>query len=352
MTTEKRNPAAVGGNTRAEVPAVAARRPAPQAGGITRWIRRNALQIGITCVLLLLWGMFLLRAPATFFTKNIYAALMSTVPFFAIMALPLTMVVIAGEMDLSFPSIMGFGMVVFVHVLEATKSPGLAFLACLVSGFLAGLLNGAIVVRLGLPSLVATIGTQFFWRGVVDVITQGQPASLVSVKPTLLQQLLVGRVGGYVPAQMLWMIFVAIVVWVFLNRHRFGAHVYLIGDNRESARLMGINVDRVRMLVFAIVGLAAAFAGVLASLEVSYFWVTLGEGYLMRTLASVFLGGTSVFGGQGTIYGTFIGCFIIAIIEPGLVAMGLTGFWTKLIYGFIITVSVAMHAVLSRRLAR
>jgi simple sugar transport system permease protein len=291
-------------------------------------------------------------APRTFLSPAIYAAYMSTIPFFAVMALPLTMVVIAGEMDLSFPSIMAIAVLVFVKVFERTGNVVLAFALCLVIGFLVGLLNGIIVVKLGIPSLVATIGTQFFWRGAVLVITGGSPASLVPMKGTILRQALVGRLADYIPAQMIWTIIVAVLVWVLLNRHRFGAHVYLIGDNEDSARLMGVNVDRTRMMVFAIVGLAAAFGGVLSSLEVSYFWVTLGEGYLLRTLAPVFLGGTSVFGGAGTILGTFIGCFIIGAIEAGIVAIGLTGFWTQLIYGLIIILSVSMHSLLSRRLGR
>ena len=165
-----------------------------------------------------------------------------------------------------------------------------------------------------------------------------------------MRELLVGRLFGYIPAQMIWTLVVAVLVWAFLNRHKFGAHVYLVGDNRDSARLMGVDVDQTRMLTFAAVGLASAFAGVLASLEVSYFWVTLGDGYLLRTLAAVFLGGTSVFGGTGTIFGTFIACFILGTIESGTVAIGLSGFWTQLIFGFIIVVSVAMQAVLNRRL--
>jgi simple sugar transport system permease protein len=279
-----------------------------------------------------------------------YGAFMSTIPFFAIMALPLTMVVIAGEIDLSFGSIMAIGVLVFVNVFPRTGNFALAFVLLLVTGFLAGLLNGIIVVKFGIPSLVATIGTQFFWRGVVLVITNGHPASLVPVKGTFLHQLLVGRLGGYIPAQMIWTIIVAVLVWVLLNRHKFGAHVYLVGDNRDSARLMGVNVDRTRMMVFAIVGLAAAFAGLIASVEVNYFWVNLGEGYLLRTLASVFLGGTSVFGGVGTVLGTFIGCFIIGTIEGGTVAIGLTGFWTQLIYGLIIIISISMHSLVRTRL--
>ncbi len=338
--------------TSREDPAMAVSRRRLWQDDLSRLAHKYGLQLGIICVLLAIWGLFVIGAPATFLSREIYAAFMSTIPFFAISALPLTMVVIAGEIDLSFPSTMAIGTLVFVGVLEATGNLALAFISCLLAGFLVGLLNGVIVVRLGIPSLVATIGTQFFWRGVVLVITGGHPASLVPVKGTILHQALVGRVAGYVPAQMIWAILAAVLAWVFLNRHKFGAHVYLTGDNRESAKLMGVNVDRTRMLTFAIVGFAAAFAGLAASLEVNYFWVTLGEGYLMKTLASVFLGGTSVFGGTGTILGTFVGCFIIGTIEAGTVAIGLSGFWTQLIYGLIIVLSVSMHAALNRRLAR
>ncbi|MEJ2750738.1 MAG: ABC transporter permease, partial [Anaerolineae bacterium] len=143
---------------------------------------------------------------------------------------------------------------------------------------------------------------------------------------------------------------ITIVAWLILNRHTLGAHVYLIGDNEQSARLMGVNANRTRLAVFALVGLASAFAGVLASLQVSYFWPSLGDGYLLETLASVFLGGTSVFGGIGTILGTFLGSFIIGAIGAAIVAIGLTGFYTELIYGLIIVLSVAMHSFLRRRL--
>ena len=113
---------------------------------------------------------------------------------------------------------------------------------------------------------------------------------------------------------------------------------------------MGVGVDRTKLLVFALVGIAAAFAGVLASLHVSYFWPSLGEGYMLKTLASVFLGGTSVFGGTGTVLGTFIGAFIIGAIEAAIVAIGWTGFATQFIYGLIIILSVSMHAILRKRM--
>ncbi len=317
---------------------------------LMQFARKNGLQIGIIGVMLGIWLLFIIGASDTFLKPDIYRALMTSVPYWGVIALPLTMVIIAGDIDLSFISIMAVGMVVFWEAYETTSSLGVAFAASLVSGFLVGLLNGIIVVRLGIPALIATIGTQFFWRGVVEVIRRGQGESLTLARDTVLRDVLVSKVGGYVPAQVIWMVLVALAVWFLLNRHKLGAHTYLIGDNEASARLMGVNVGRTRMLLFALVGVAAAFGGIIQSLDVWYFWPNLGEGYLMTTLAAVFLGGTSVFGGTGTILGTFVGCFIIGAIQPGIIAIGLTGYWTKLIYGLIITVSVAMHAFVRRRM--
>jgi simple sugar transport system permease protein len=318
--------------------------------GLARLSRKYSLQIGIVGVAFFIWVLFLIGSPRTFLARDIYVAFMSTTPYFALMAIPLTLVIIAGEIDLSFPSIMAFGMTAFDVVFVSTHSVWLGFIACLAAGVLAGWLNGVIVVKIGIPSLVATIGTPFFWRGVVMVVTNGQGLGMTPVRETLLYPLLVGRIGGFFPAHFLWTIAFALVVWFFLNRHRFGAHVYLTGDNLESARLMGVNVDRTKTLTFAVVGFAAAFAGFVVSEDVLFFWPTLGDGYMLNTLASVFLGGTSVFGGMGTVFGTFVACFIIGAINAGIVAAGLTGFWTSLIYGLIVVVSVSLQAVVSRRI--
>jgi len=323
---------------------------------LARFARANGTQLGMLGVFFGLWLIFIISAPDTFLSSRIYFAFMSTIPFFAIMAIPLTMVVIAGEMDLSFPSIMAMGMVAFSFVYNATVSMSsvsarvfLAFIAALVSGSLIGWLNGMIIVRFGIPSLVATIGTQFFWRGAVLVLTEGKNFSLGYIKESFLYPALVGKVGGYFPMQMFWLIIIAILGWVLLNRHRFGAHIYLIGDNVQSAQLMGVNTGRIRIQAFMLLGLISAFAGVLYSFHIAYFWPSTGEGYLLNTLASVFLGGTSVFGGTGTILGTFLGAFIIGAIEAATVAVGLTGFWTQLIYGLIIVLSVIMHTYLRKR---
>ncbi len=323
---------------------------------LRRFARMNSAQLGILGVFLALWLIFIISAPKTFLSSQIYYAIMSTIPFFAIMAIPLTIVVIAGEIDLSFPSIMAMGMVAFYFTYKSTGFIGnatlqvfLAIIAALLTGTIIGWINGFIIVKFGIPSLVVTIGTQFFWRGAVLVLLSGGNFTLDFIMRTPFYPLLVGKIGGYLPMQMVWLIVITILGWVLLNRHRFGAHIYLIGDNVNSAELMGVNTGRTRIQAFMLIGLVSAFAGVLASFYVAYFWPSLGDGYLLSTLASVFLGGTSVFGGVGTILGTFLGAFIIGSIEAATVAVGLTGFYTQLIYGLIIVLSVIMHTYLRKR---
>jgi simple sugar transport system permease protein len=308
------------------------------------------LQVGIVFVAIFIWLLFLLGSPRTFLAGDIYISFMSTTPFFALIALPLTFIIIIGEIDLSFPSTMAFGMMAFDVVFVSTGNVALGFFACILAGAIAGYFNGILVVKVGIPSLVATIGTQFLLRGIVMVVTNGAGIGLTKVQGTIFYPLFVGRIGGVIPAQFVWTIGIGIVLWVLLNRTKFGAHVYLTGDNIESARLMGVNVNRTKIVSFTIAGIAAAFAGFVVSEEVLFFWPTLGDGYMLSTLASVFLGGTSAYGGTGTIFGTFVACFVIGAINAGIVAAGLTGFWTSVIYGLIIIVSVSLQALLNKRI--
>ena len=307
------------------------------------------MEISIAAVLVGIYLLFIIGNPKVFTRFDIYYSFMSTIPFFGIMALAMTLVVTLGEMDLSFPSVLALSALVFGKVFMHSGSIWLAVLVCLAVGLAAGGLNAILIVRVGIPSLVATIGTMFFFRGMVNVIAQGKGISLVKAKETLVYMSSVGRLGGVIPAQAVWMLVLGIGFWLILNRHRFGSHILFVGDNMDSSRMMGISVERVKTIVFMQMGFFAAFAGILSTLEVTYFWPSQGQGYLLTTLAAVFIGGTSVFGGMGTIFGTFVGAIIIGSLEAGIIAIGLTGFWIQLIYGLIIMVSVSIYAILLKR---
>jgi simple sugar transport system permease protein len=319
--------------------------------------RELRLELSILGVFIGIFLLFIIGSPSVFTRFDIYYSFMSTIPFSGIMALAATFVIVSGEIDLSFPSIMGFAGWAFAKLSNVMVNRGmspdlviiLAALVCFATGIFAGFMNGILVLKTRIPSLVATIGTMFFWRGLVNVAGQGFGETLVPLKETVLFKIFVGRLGGVLPAQAIWFLVLSVLFWLALKRHRFGAHVLIVGDNVQSAQMMGIRVTRIKMIVFMQMGFFASLAGILASLEVTYLWPSMGEGYLLRTLAAVFVGGTSVFGGMGTIFGTFIGAIIIGSLEGGIVAIGLTGFWTQLIYGLIIVVSLSIYSYFRQR---
>lgn len=143
--------------------------------------------------------------------------------------------------------------------------------------------------------------------------------------------------------QALWALGLAIFMWFVLNRHRFGEHVLFIGDNRNVAKVVGINVLRETVKLFTLMGVLAGFATVLLTLENLNYFSTQGQGYLLPALAGVFIGGTSVFGGTATIVGTFFGTFVIGMLEAGIVATGIAGFWVQAIEGVVFIVAVILH---------
>jgi simple sugar transport system permease protein len=328
----------------ATTPAAVPERPRQLGRFAASW----ASQIGITTAFGLLWLIFIVLAPRTFLGERIYLSFAETTPFFAIIALPLTMVIVTGDMDLSFPSIMALGMVGFVGVWHLTGSVVLGTGAALLVGALAGLFNGLLVTYVGIPSLVVTIGTQFFFRGLTLVLVDGRSYALVDTQTSPAYEVLVGKLFG-IPMEFVWLVLAAVATWLLLNRHRLGQNAYVVGDNRLAAGLMGIPIRRTRITLFVLTGLAAAFAGLLNSLQIVNFYPTMGDGYLLPTLAAIFVGGTSVFGGRGSIWGTFIGAFMIGGITAGIVAVGLTDYYTNLIYGAVVLISVSIHALLRRR---
>jgi simple sugar transport system permease protein len=317
-------------------------------GFTTRW----ASQIGITVAFLLLWLTFIVLAPGTFTSERIYLSFAQTTPYFAIIAMALTMVIVAGDIDLSFPSVMALGMVGFVWTWEATDSVLLGAVAALLVGAGAGLFNGLVVTIVGIPSLVVTIGTQFLFRGLVLVLVAGKSTALVATRQDPAYGFLVGKPFLGIPMEFWWLVLVTVVAWLLQNRHRLGQNAYVVGDNRQAAQLMGIPIRRTRIVLFVLIGVAAAAAGMMNSLQVVNFYPNMGSGYLLPTLAAVFVGGTSVFGGRGSIWGTFIGAFMIGGITAGILAAGWADFWTNLIYGAIILISVSIHAILQRRFQR
>jgi len=274
-------------------------------------IKRNKVQLSMVIVFFLVWGVYLVGNFPVFSQFQIYRAFLTTIPFIGIMALAATFIIILGEIDLSFPSVMALSAWVFCKLITLDVNIWLAALICLATGAALGFFNATLITRIGIPAIVATISTQFLFRGVVYVLAAGQGMSIVRIQDTVFAQLAVSKIfGDRLPMQAVWFVVLAIFCWFLLNRHVFGSHVSFIGDNKASSKMMGINVTGVRTLAFVMMGLFAAFTGILSNIEVRYFWPNQGDGSLMPVLAAVFVGGTSVRGGRGTILGTVLGVMI------------------------------------------
>ena len=304
-------------------------------------------QIALLIMTISIFGLFMITSPEVFLKGRIYQSFLSTVPIMGLMALGLTFVLAMGEIDLSFPSVMALSGFIFAITFRATNSVVLALICSLLSGALVGFINGTLVTSIGIPSIVATLGMQFLIRGFSNIISNGL-ARTVAVDKTISYKIFAEKLG-VIPVQSIWFIGIAIFLYFLLFRHKFGEHVLFIGDNQEAARMMGVNINRMKIMVFILMGVIASFAGILSCYRMRTWWPTMGEGYIMMVMAAAFVGGTSMFGGEANIEGTFIGSFIIGSLEAGIVAAGLSGFWTQFICGVLIIVSVIINTLAKKR---
>lgn len=306
------------------------------------WVRRNRRALSALVILITLWILFIIFAPDTFLNPLSYRAVFTTLPISIVLVVPLVFIVASGEIDLSFPSIIGVSAFAFAKVAEAGTSPVIGLLAALAAGALCGFLNGLLVTRANLSSLVATLGMNFFLRGLINIATQGLSIPLTFLTDTPFYQVFAGEIAG-IPSGVFWAILVVVIGFLLLNRHQFGAHVCIVGDNPESAKEMGIDVARTKTYAYMLMGICAALAAVMSSLLNNTFYPTAGDGYLLPTLAAVFIGGTPTWGGVGTVIGAALGAVTVGFIDTGLIGAGLTAFYTQFAYGLVIILSLLGH---------
>ncbi len=261
----------------------------------------------------------------------------------------------SGEIDLSFPAIIGFAGFIFAVSFKEYELGWFSVLAGLAAGTMVGFLNGVLIAKVGIPSFITTLGTQFLWFGMATVLSGGKSYALRGADQTSVWNVIVGRplagVEGppwiwQIPIQALWTMLIVVFLWFILNRHRFGEHTLFIGDSNDVSRVVGIDVDREKIKIFTLMGLLAGMAAIMLTLENKNYFGNQGQGYLLTAIASVLIGGTSIFGGRATIIGTVFGCLIIGMIEAGLVASGLTGAWVRTIQGLVFLFAIIFYLYL------
>ena len=281
-------------------------------------------------------------------------ALGKLIPDLGIVALGVGMLMICGEFDLSVGAVLPFCSYIFVLLLRAGMNVVISLFIAMGVGALLGLLNGLITVKGRIPSFIATLGTMMFWRGVLYVHSRMWPIGIRAYFPagSSFEHALTGEIGGIIPAQVIWFVVFGLILGVVLHFHKFGNWVYATGDNKEAARAMGINTDRVKVICFMIVGILCAFAGVMQLLRIESYAATQGLGFELKAIASSVVGGTFLMGGVGSIAGIFLGTLTIQILENGLILMRVPVFGVSAFIGLAIILFVILNTYVGRKIIR
>jgi rhamnose transport system permease protein len=302
-------------------------------------LRSRLLSWEMLLVLLLLICIVLGSILSPYFLTGFnFYALTSNAMEIAIMALPMTLIIIVGEIDLSVASVLGLASVVLGSLWQSGHPMWLAIGAALLVGAVAGLLNGALVTRLGLPSLVVTIGSLALFRGLAYVVLGDQA---VSSFPASFTNLGFGTIAGTeIPWSGLIFAILAIICAIVLHFSRSGRQLYAMGNNKEAARFAGINVLRTKLILFLLSGIISALAGIILTARLSSARPDNGLGLELSVVTVVLLGGVNIFGGRGSLLGVVLAIFILAIIQNVLGLVNISGDIQSLVIGLLLILSV------------
>ncbi|HEU4768798.1 MAG TPA: substrate-binding domain-containing protein [Pyrinomonadaceae bacterium] len=293
------------------------------------------------CVIFSITGTNFLTTPNAFEVTRLSVEI-------GLLALALTPVIITGGIDLSVGSMMGLAAVVLGGLWrDAEVSMGVAVGITLLSGLAGGSLNGLLISRLGLPPLIVTLGTFSLFRGIAEGLTRG--IENYSGFPASFLFLGQGYVGGVIPAQ-LFVLVIAIAGFAWLlHRTAFGRSLYAMGHSSEGARFAGIPVGRNVFLVYALSGLAASVSAIIYVAHLGQAKSDAGSGFELMAITAVVLGGTSIFGGRGTIAGTVLGLFALVVLQNGLRLAGQPAELTGILTGVLLLGTIILNRVSTAR---
>jgi simple sugar transport system permease protein len=285
---------------------------------------------------------FSIMRPELFLTQENGINVASLAAQYGVVAIGVTVLMIAGHFDLSVGTIVGLtGWSMYYFGNQLGLSPILTIVCTLAFGTALGAINGIIQVRTGLPSFIITLATSLVYRGILTMKTSGFP---VVVKfPDSYAQVIAGKhLFGY-RMSLLWFIVLAVLATFFLLRTRMGNWTFAIGQNVTASRNLGVPVARVTVTLFAMSGFTSAVAGVIVAVQYFSIDANRGVGWELIAIAMAVIGGTLLTGGYGSVLGTLLGAFMYAIVSTGLLLIGLQGYWVNIFLGIVVLVAVLIN---------
>lgn len=284
-----------------------------------------------------------------FFTVSNLSTILTIAAELGIISIGVTFLIISGEFDLSVGSLYAFSGIFFMIFAQALPSV-LAFLLVLGIANLIGFINGIITTRQRIPSFITTLSMMLFLRGVIYMVTGGRITAHKGdlIIPTLLSLKFDGILSDFRPSHF-WYVALVALFTVLLYHTPYGNHVFATGVNRNAARLLGLNTDKIKTTNFMLCSTMAALSGVIAVSRFRMASTTLGMGTELEAIAAVVIGGTSLYGGSGTIIGSFFGVFLISMIRNGLLLLGAPPYWYSGFVGIILLIATIINVKLRPR---
>ncbi len=329
--------------------------------GRTRFWQRGFLASQSAYVLLALVAIVIAMSFASpqFLTGGNISNIVRNFSFIAIATLGITLVIITGGIDLSVGSTMAMSATITSLVMVSLNNagfhpvPGSALLLSVLAGLgvaaLIGLFNGFAIAKLKLSPFVTTLGTLSIFRGLTYVLTQGRGTFPAGPDKDLFIQLTSGRLFDVVPMPFVYLLILAVIMWLVLHHTAWGRHVFAIGGNEAAGRLTGVPVDRVKIQVYVICSMAAGLNGIIISGWLGSAPANLATAYELTIIAAAVIGGANLAGGVGGAAGAIIGCVLIEVIRNGLVLARVDPYWQQALVGCIIVAAVLVDRLRSLR---
>lgn len=340
ITGKRTGPGEQGGQT--EDGPGAARTVSSRVGSVL-----GAREAGLAGVLLLLVIFLSLRSPY-FLTSGNLTVVGRQASLSLIIAIGMTFVILAGAIDLSVGSTVALvSILTGEFMVSMGLPPTIAVLLAIVGGICVGLVNGALVAATAIPAFVVTLGTLAVARGLALGITQGETISGLPAGFLVLGQ---GSFAG-IPNPVWIAGIIAVIAHLVLARTRFGRNIFFIGSNEQAAALSGIRVRRTKVAIFVIAAGLAALEAVIETARLTVGQPSAGNGYELVAIGAVVIGGASLFGGEGSILGTVLGTILLALIQDGLILLGISAYWQQVFSGTIVIGAVALNLWRQRRRA-
>lgn len=311
-------------------------------GSLKSYFKRN---IGIIIALLVLCVIVSVSRPQFLTSANFFNLLRSN-SVNAIISCGMLMAILLGQIDISVGSTVGLAGILSAHLITNLGLPvPITVLICLGTGALVGVINGFFISYLSIPAFIATLATQCIGRGLTEIICNGITIRLAN---DAYSALINTDVGG-IPIIIIYAAVIMIITWFILNRTRFGYYIYALGGNSVAAQYSGVDVKKYNLIPYILIGIFCAIGGCIWSGRLGSSSATLGTGFEVNAIAAVAIGGADMFGGVGTIGGTFIGVLIVGVITNGMNLMGINSFWQDVLKGTIILAAVTIDLLRKRK---